>query len=106
MTTDIHFECTRENESGKPPPKFSCGLILTDDALIGSSGTWKLVGPSPDRIFVAQSGKWLQTAGQITLDSDPEVLAKRFVLKNPDAPSGTFVGDGLVGGNLVSWRRL
>lgn len=105
MSKVINFVCSRANEDGGNPTNYSCTLALTDTAIIGSSGTWKLGGPSPTKIFVAQSGKWVMTAGQVTLDSISGNLSERVVMQNPDADSGRLKGDGLVGGNIVDWTK-
>ena len=105
MATITNFACTRPNEGGGPPANYSCTLQLTDDAILGSSGTWKLGGPSPTKIFVSQSGKWAKTAGQVTLDSISGVIGERVIMQNPDAATGVLKGDGLVGGYIVNWTK-
>lgn len=105
MSKVINFVCSRANEGGDNPTNYSCTLALTDTAIFESSGTWKLGGPSPTKIFVAQSGNWAKTAGQVTLDSINGNLCERVVMQNPDADSGLLKGDGLVGGNIVYWTK-
>jgi hypothetical protein len=105
MATIIYFHCTRPNESGGPPANYACTLELTDDAIFGSSGTWKLGGPSPTKIFVAQSGKWAKTVGQVTLDSISGAIGERVIMQNPDAGTGVLKGNGLVGGYIVNWTK-
>lgn len=105
MATIIDFLCTRPNESGGLPASYACTLRLTDNAIFGSSGSWKLDGTSPKKIFVAQSGKWVKTVGQVTLDSMSGAIAERVIMQNPDAATGVLKGDGLVGGYIVNWTR-
>lgn len=105
MATIINFVCTRANDSDRSPANYACTLQLTDDAILGSSGTWKSGGPSPTKIFVAQSGNWVKTVGQITLDSTSGAIGERVIMQNPDAHSGVLKGDGLVGGHIVNWTR-
>ena len=101
----INFVCTRTNDSGSGPANYACTLQLVEDAWIGSSGTWKLGGTSPTKIFVAQSGKWAKVPGQITLDSDGGAVKDRMIMQPPDADSGVLKGNGLVGGHIVRWTK-
>jgi hypothetical protein len=93
------------NDSGEGPANYSCTLQLVDSAILGSSGTWKAAGPSPTKIFVAQSGKWAKIPGQVTLDSTSGVQGERVIMENPDEKSGVLKGDGLVGGYIVKWTK-
>jgi hypothetical protein len=105
MATVINFACVRANDSGGSPASYACTLQLTDDAILGSSGTWKVGGASPKKVFVAQSGNWVKTSGQITLNSTNGSISERVIMQNPEAPTGTLKGDGLVGGHIVNWTR-
>lgn len=99
------YTCSRPNDTGGVPANYTCTLELVDDAWIGSSGTWKAQGTSPTKIFVVQSGKWVLSTGQITLDSNSGVQSERVLMRNANAASGTLMGDGLVGGHVVTWTR-
>jgi hypothetical protein len=106
MSKVIKFFCSRANEDGVGPTKYTCTIVLTDTSkLLVSSGTWKLEGESPTKILVAQSGNWVKTVGQVTLDSISGKGDERAVIVNPDAKSGRITGDGLVGGNFVEWTK-
>jgi hypothetical protein len=106
LTTVINFVCTRVNDGGGVPANYSCILRLVDDAILGSSGNWTTGGLSPTDIFVAQSGNWVKTVGQVTLDSMSGALSDRVIMQNADAQSGVLKGDGLVGGNIVNWTKI
>jgi hypothetical protein len=105
MSTVYRYVCTRQNDDGIGPATYACTLELTDNALIGSSGTWKADGVSPQMIFIARTGEWRKGPGLITLDSLSGALEERVLMQNPDANAGKLKGDGLVGGHVVDWQK-
>lgn len=104
MAKIYNYVCT-SSVDGDSPSTYACTLALTDDALIGSSGTWVAGGPSPARIFIAQRGKWAKLSSRITLDSASGEHDEQVVMLNADADSGEMIGNGLVSANTVKWKR-
>ena len=102
MAKITHYLCQRDNDAGGSPNTFTCTLELTDDGAISSSGSWRASGVNPMKIFVAERGTWSVAANIATLQA---VGAEPVTMKNPSAAEGTLVGDGLVGGSVVTWRK-
>ena len=105
MADKLTFQCTRDNDLGQLPQKLACVLELEDTALIGSSGTWRTYGATPERIFSVRSGDWAKAGPNIKLSGPTGAASESILMKGVDEQSGDMVGDGLVGGNVVRWTK-